>query len=268
MPEQLQKKYSIDINQKLYEKETEHGMLSVYQTTPHGTLLTLNDDVILAESDSVFYHEMMSHPALFSHPHPKKIAITGAYYGILEEVLKHASVSEIWCVTDNKIFDEIISRYFSQFKQSSQDARVKFHRVPPMNWLMQGEAKSFDIIIQGHHAEGFLQEQYQHYHQALHDDGILVQPCIASLLQFKTLKPVFLNMEQAGFHDWQTLNFPQPSYPGGFRTVVMAAKNPAVKRIREKDIYNRNFQTRYYNFDTHKSALALPEFAREALGVT
>lgn len=265
MPEQLQKKYSIDINQKLYEKETPQGKLAVYHSFPHGTLLTLNNDIILAESDSVFFHEMMSHPALFTHPQPQKVLITGIYHGILREVLKHPTVSEVWCVTENADFDAIIARFFSQFMQEKVDARVKIHHHHPLNYITTCEPETFDLIIQGDQSEDCLQEHYQHYHRAMRADGILVQPCLSSITQVKSLKLILKNMQQAGLEDCQTLHFPQPSYPAGSRTVMMATKCPSVKRIREKDIYNRNFSTHYYNFDTHKAALALPEFVREEL---
>jgi hypothetical protein len=44
---------------------------------------------------------------------------------------------------------------------------------------------------------------------------------------------------------------------------MMATKCPIFPRIREKDIYNKTFVTRYYNFDTHKAACVLPEFVKE-----
>ena len=45
----------------------------------------------------------------------------------------------------------------------------------------------------------------------------------------------------------------------------MATKRAAFKRVREKEIFNRPFTTRYYNYDVHKAALVLPEFMRSEL---
>jgi spermidine synthase len=264
MSELLQKKYSIDICQKLYEKNTLDGALAVYQTTRFGTIFTINEEIVISEHDGFFYHEMISHPALFTHPSPKKIAVIGHCYGILQEVLKHTTVSEVWCITENDAADEIISQYFSDLYATRNDHRVRYHFLSPAQWLDECGQASFDIIIQGLPAHGFLQEHYHKYFHALGEKGILVQSCQTALLHMDTLKPVFHNIQQAGFDDWQTLNFPQPSYPAGWRTVIMAIKHMPERRIREKDIYNRTFKTRYYNYDTHKAALALPEFMREA----
>lgn len=262
MPEQLQKNFSIDIQQKLYEKDTPQGCIGLYQTTALGMLLTLNGQVVLSEQDGFFYHEMLAHPALFTHAAPKRVAILGHHFGVLDEVLKHPSVQEVTCIAAHNHLDEAVARYFSPLLSTRQDARVTMHFVDTQDGLSLCQPDTFDVLIHTSHDHAMLQENFQRYQQVLHTDGILVQPCAASLLQLNTLKPIFQNMAQAGFHDRQTLNFPQPSYPMGWRTVLMATKQPRFQRIREKDIYNRAFTTRYYNFDTHKAALVLPEFAR------
>src|SRR5579871_4654222 len=109
MLEQFQKTPSDYHQKKLYEKESAHGNLSIYQTSPFGMMLILNGQIIISEQDGFFYHEMMAHPALFTHHHPQKIAIVGNYFGILEEVLKHPAVLEIICITDNNPLEEAVS---------------------------------------------------------------------------------------------------------------------------------------------------------------
>lgn len=265
MPEQLLKNFSIAIQQKLYEKETERGHLAVYQTTPFGMMMTLNGHTVISEQDGFFYHEMMTHPALFTHSQPERVAILGPSHGLVDEVLKHPSVNHVACISDNALVEEAISQYFSSQTKIKKDPRVHYHKTEARNWLLQTELGSFDVIIQNTHSDEYLQENYLNYHRLLRADGLFIQPCQSSLLHLKTLRPIFQNIEQAGFTDWQSLNFPQPSYASGWRTLMMATKCPTFPRVREKDVYNRHFSTRYYNFDTHKAALALPEFVREEL---
>lgn len=265
MPEQLLKNFSIDIQQKLYEKETVSGNVAVYQTTPFGMMITMNGHTILSEGDGFFYHEMMTHPVLFTHAHPQKIAIMGQGFGLVQEALKHPSVTHLTCIIDNTALDDAISQYFLKRDTQQTDPRVHYQEAHTHDWLANAEPESFDIIIQSQHSDDFSPEHYRHYHRVLRQNGMLIQPCQSSLLHLKTLKPIFQNIEQAGFQDWQSLNFPQPSYASGWRTIMMATKCPTFPRVREKDIYNRSFTTRYYNFDTHKAALALPEFIREEL---
>ncbi len=261
MPEPLQKNFSIDIQQKLYEKTTSDGQLTVYQTSPFGMMLTMNNHIIFSESDSFFYHEMMAHPALFTHPAPQTIALIGNGIGILEEILKHTKVEKVYCVIENHCLEEIMSTYFSSFLKTKEDPRVSYHVTQVAPWLAQHEEETFDIIIDDQQTEDFLIP----YYRVLHHDGILVKPCQSTLMQPHLLKIFFQHIKQVGFQNARILNFPQPSYPLGYRMIIMARKQFIFQRIREKDIFNKSFQTRYYNFDTHKAALALPEFMRDEL---
>lgn len=254
-----------EIQHKLYEHETLEGILAVYKTAQFGMVLTINNEIILSEQDGFFYHEMMAHPALFTHPQPKNVAIFGNHFGILQEVLKHPNVKQITCITTDNQLDDTIAKYFAPFNADRDNQRVTYHYSKPTLGLIQLGTASFDVIIQANFDKECLLDHYQHYHRVLKPDGILVQPCQSSLWQLQTLKVITQNLQQAGFNNWQTLNFPQPSYPSGWRTVMMATKHPIFKRVREKDVFNRSFPTRYYNFDTHKAALAIPEFIKEEL---
>jgi spermidine synthase len=273
MSDPFEKNFYIHIQQKIYEKETSQGILAVYLTSPFGMLLTLNGFVLISEHDGFFYQEMITHPVLFTHPKPQTVAIIGNGFGILQEVLKHHSVTQIRCLSENPELDEMVSQYFSHLlsgshahaREDKQSRRVKHHAGESLAWLKQCDPGQFDIIIQAQASDDFLEEHYRCYFRVLKPDGILVQPCHASLLQLKNLIPIFQNIKHAGFTELQTLNFPQPSYPSGWRTVIMATKSLTFKRVREKDVFNRTFRTRYYNFDTHNAALAVPEFMREEL---
>lgn len=46
----------------------------------------------------------------------------------------------------------------------------------------------------------------------------------------------------------------------------MARKGADLSGFRERGASAKGFPTRYYNADTHRAALAQPEFMREALG--
>lgn len=267
MPGNLLKNFTIEVEQKLYEKETPNGIIAVYQTAPFGKMLSLNGQILIAEADGFYYYEMMAHPVLFTHGRPHKVLIIGNCFGILQEVLKHASVQEVICITEHNQLDEAITRFFSHLYQSKQDERVKYVCADSATWLSQCHPDEFDIIIRNQQSDPGITEHYKTHFHALQSDGILVEPCQSSLLHLQKLKVIYQNIKGAGFNAWQTLNFPQPSYPSGLRTVMMATKRPAFKRVREKDIYNRPFTTRFYNFDIHKAALVLPEFVREELEI-
>lgn len=201
------------------------------------------------EHDSFLFHEMMAHPVLFTHPKPQKIAIIDNHEGILDEVLKHENITDVCCINNHP-------------QQNSQDKRVRYQALDSLQWLSH-EADAYDIIIQSETKDNFLEQDFGNYFRALKTDGLFIQSYPISLLQLNELKPVYDNLKHAGFTDWQLMLFPQPSYPTGCRVAIMAAKNMLIKPITEKNIFNRNFATRYYNFDMHRAALAVPEFAKQ-----
>lgn len=251
--------------EKLYAKDTAQGHLAVYQTEAFGLLLTLNEHILLAESDGFFSHEMLAHPALFLHDNASKVAIIGTGFGVLTEVLKHAHINEVHCAVLNADIDAAIATFFPDLYTAKNDARVHWHYSDSNQWLQNQTATTFDIIIEDQPEHLFLREHYEAYVHVLTASGILIQACQASLFHLKTIKPILQNVRLAGFKDCHTLNFPQASYSNGWRTAIIATKHPMFRHVSEKDVYNRTFPTRYYNFDTHKAAFALPEFIRQEL---
>jgi spermidine synthase len=184
----------------------------------------------------MIFREMMSHPALFTHPHPKTIAILGDEEGdILQEVQKHLHV------------------------------RVIHHKrlvAEQQEWITKSPPSSTDIVIQTLSTPSI---HFKKIYECLHTDGILLQSG-ASPFELGELKNLCDALQSVGFHDLQLLHFPQPENPYGWLTAVMALKQGSFNRIREKNIFNKPFKTHYYNFDIHKAATVLPEFMRETWG--
>lgn len=55
----------------LFRKESPYQRVSVLDTYAYGKMLTIDNMVMCTEKDEHHYHEMISHPALLTHPHPK-----------------------------------------------------------------------------------------------------------------------------------------------------------------------------------------------------
>ena len=84
---------SLEFSEKLHEEKTGWQKLEVYQTTGFGRLMLLDGCIMLTDRDNFIYHEMMTHPALCSHPDPKRVLIIGGGdCGCLREVLKHKDI--------------------------------------------------------------------------------------------------------------------------------------------------------------------------------
>lgn len=255
--------FSLQIKNKLHEENTPYQQIAIYSTEKIGRLMTINGVAVLTEKDSFISHEMLSHPALFAHAHPQKIAILGnGECGILKEVLKHSNIKEVWQIEKDQRITQLAEKYFPMLCEGNHDPRVHFHFGNGADWLAQHEAY-FDVLIVTPTTH-LTTELFQQYIKALRDDGILLQQS-TSPFQLETLKSTLQHIKAAGFHDIHCLTFTQPTLLSSWRSAFMAKKYGVFKRIREKDIFNKTFATRYYNLDVHKAALVLPEFMREEL---
>ncbi len=210
---------------------------------------------LLIEYDKFIHAEMMVHPALFTHPGAKKIAIFDSNNdSILNEVLKHPFITNVWQLSPKT--GETIH---------SEDPRFHLQSGDPIEWLGHIEPGSIDIIISNDRPTTMFSDTfYENSLRALTHNGIFIRQCESQFNPLR-LKASYQTMKKAGFSDLQILHFTLPGSPTGCGAAILALKNSSFKRIREKDIYNKSFSTRYYNFDVHKAALALPEFIREDL---
>jgi spermidine synthase len=212
----------------------------------------------LIDFDTFIYNEMMAHPVLFTHPKACKIALIHCQNnGLVQEILKHPQITHLSIINPPANLD-----------QTHSDPRITWLQSNYREWLDLAQPESYDIILLPDTSSlpAFTQTIYQQYRAILTKDGILV--CQSdSLFQLDRLKSTYEAMHQAGFEDLQVMHFPQPSALHGARAAILAIKKGTFKRVREKDIFNKPFGTRYYNFDVHNAALVMPEFMREELAI-
>ena len=67
----------------------------LFESKGFGKVLILDKDVQSTERDEYIYHETLVHPAMLTHPEPKRVLIVGGGEGAtLREVLKHPTVEK------------------------------------------------------------------------------------------------------------------------------------------------------------------------------
>ena len=108
------------VEKQLAHVETEFQTIDVYRTAHWGNLMVIDGFVMLTTRDNFLYHEMLTHPAMFSHPCPKTVAIIGGGdCGTLQQVLTHPEVeSAVQCEIDEQVtrlaeqhFPELCERF-------------------------------------------------------------------------------------------------------------------------------------------------------------
>jgi len=262
------------ITDKLAEVQSPFQKIEIFNSTDWGNLMVIDGALMLTARDNFLYHEMISHPTLFSHPDPRRVVIIGGGdCGTLHEVLKHPTVESVTqCDIDEQV-TRLAEKYFPQLCQSNTDARAELLFADGVAYMANCPANSVDVIIVDSTdpvgpAEGLFNAAfYQSCYQALKSNGLLVQQSESPLVQIDLIKAMRAEMGQAGFLAFQTLPFPQPCYPSGWWSVTIASKQ-AYSRFdfRQEDAAKKPFATQYYSALIHQSAQILPPFVAQALG--
>lgn len=259
------------IQRKLDEVQSPFQKIEIFQSTDWGNLMLIDGAMMLTARDNFFYHEMIAHPALFTHPDPRRVVIIGGGdCGTLREVLKHSSVQQATqCDIDEQV-TRMAEKYFPELCESNSDPRAQLLFDDGLAYVKQLPAGSVDVLIVDSTdpvgpAEGLFNARFfADCHKALGDDGILVQQSESPLALLDLIKQMRAEMRKAGFNALQTLPFPQPCYPTGWWSATMAKKSGDFA-FREQDARNRPFDTLYYTADIHRGAQHLPPFVAKAL---
>ena len=264
---------SFRIKRKLDEVRTPFQHIEIWETSDWGNLMVIDGCVMLTTRDNFLYHEMMSHPALFTHTSPKRVVIIGGGdCGTLREVLKHREVeSAIQCDIDEQV-TRMAEKYFPELCESSADPRAKLMFDDGIKLMAEMEPDSVDVVIVDSTdpvgpAEGLFGARfYETCHKALRHGGILVQQSESPIAHLPLIRDMRRFMRAAGFNAVRTLPFPQPCYPTGWWSCTLARKGiEQLDDFRDRGAAMKKFTTRYYNVDIHRGALAMPEFMREGL---
>jgi len=262
---------SLKVKRKLHDEKSSYQRIEVFETETFGKLLTLDGLVMLTDRDNFIYHEMLAHPALFTHPDPKRVLIVGGGdCGTLREVLKHPGVEQVHLVELDERVTRVAEEFFPDLCESNRDPRVEFHFEDGIRWVERAEPNSYDVIIvDGSDPEGpaavlFSEEFYTACHGALAENGLVAGQSESPLFHLDLIRNTHRVARRTGFSDVVSLNFPQCTYPSGWWSVTIATKSGACEP-RFDAAKERPFETRYYTPAVHQGALALPAFAERAL---
>lgn len=265
--------FSLKIKRKLHEEQSGFQHLEIYETETFGNLMVIDGCTMVSTRDNFLYHEMMSHPAMYAHPDPKRVwIIGGGDCGTLKEVLKHPSIEQAVQIDIDERVTRLSELYFPELCESNHDPRADLKFIDGIKWVKDAAPDSVDIIIVDSTdpvgpAEGlFSAAFYRNCFACLTENGMVVQQSESALFHLKLIGEMRNAMQSAGFAHLQTLFFPQCIYPSGWWSATIASKT-SLDGFREHDSANKPFDTIYYNVDIHKGALAQPEFVKRAFDI-
>jgi spermidine synthase len=267
---------SYRVGRVLYEAQTEHQHLVLFEQPFFGRMLMLDGATQIALRDEFIYHEMMAHVPLFAHGNASEVLIVGGGdCAIAEEVLKHKTVQHATLVEIDGAVVEFCKRYFPEFTGPVfADQRFESVIEDGMKYVATTKRR-FDVIIvdstdpQGPGKILFSQKFYRACKRCLNDGGILVTQNGAPIFQPRELMSSVRKFRRL-FADATCFIAAVPTYVGGHLAMGWATDDRALRRASVKTLaarYRRvgSFATKYWTPEVHAAAFALPRFIADAV---
>lgn len=264
--------FSLKVSEKLHEEQSPFQRIEVYETEWFGTLMVIDGCTMVSDRDNYLYHEMMTHPALYTHPNPETVwIIGGGDCGSLKEVLKHPEVKRAVQIDIDERVTRLAERYFPELCESNDDPRAELLFIDGIQFVKDAASESVDLIIVDSTdpvgpAEGLFNEGfYRECVRCLKPGGILAQQSESPLFHAQLILDMRKTMQKSGFVSNRTLFFPQCLYPSGWWSGTLAGKTAGcLNGFRHEDARNKPFATQYYNADIHQAAFVAPESLRRS----
>jgi len=257
---------SCKITQTLHTEQTEYQELAVLDTVQYGKMLVLDGMVMTTEVDEFVYHEMITHIALSTHPHPERVLVVGGGDGgAIREILKHSSVKEaVLAEIDGRVVT-LSQQYLPTIAGALTDPRVTLAIGDGVAHVREHKNKYDVILIDSTEPIGpavglFSKEFYQDVSAALTDEGIMVAQSESPFVNQDVIRMIHRNLKGV-FPLRRLYTASIPTYPSGLWTFTLASKKWDPLQVDPEKI--PQLETKYYSPQVHVGAFKLPRFVEE-----
>ncbi|MAM60483.1 MAG: spermidine synthase [Maritimibacter sp.] len=265
---------ALRVDKLLYDSETDHQRLRVFENTTFGRVLTLDDVVQVTEGDNFIYHEMMSHVPIIAHGAAKRVLIIGGGDGgMAREVLKHDTVDHVTMVEIDAGVVEFSNAYLPAISAGAfDDPRLDLVIADGAEFI-RTTAGGYDVVIVDSTdpigpGEGlFTNTFYGQAKRALSPDGILVTQNGVPFMQGDELTNT-MRAFRALFVDATCYLATIPTYAGGPMAFGWGTDGPG--RDTPVDVLRGRYEasgvdTDYYTPEVHAAAFALPGYVAKLI---
>jgi spermidine synthase len=257
----------------IYSGRSLYQQIDIVNTVIYGRMLFLDGVAQSSESDEFIYHEMLVHPALFSHPAPKTILLIGGAEGAgLREIFRHPGIERVVMVDVDGELIEICKHYLPQWHQGTyEDSRLELIIRDGREYVERTQ-ETFDAIIVdlSDPLEGspavflFTREFYQLLKKCLNPggcatiqgEGINPQGLTLHARMVCTLKSVFLKV------------LPYPYFLQSFHRpdahILVTLDEEWSEDVFVERVQKKNLPLRYFSAQIAKGMFYLPSYLYEA----
>lgn len=265
---------ALRVDKVLYDSDTEHQRLVVFENGRFGRVLTLDGVVQTTEGDNAIYHEMLTHTPILAHGAATDVLIIGGGDGgMAREVLRHASVERVTMVEIDAGVVEFSKTYLPTLSAGAfEDPRLDLVIADGAAFVRQTD-KRFDVVIVdstdpvGPGEVLFTDTFYGHAKRCMKPGGILVTQNGVPFMQGDELTNT-LRAFKALFTDWSCYMATIPTYASGPMAFGWGTDGDA--RGVDLDVLRARFEAAgldpyYYTPEVHLGAFALPGYVKKLL---
>lgn len=258
---------SLKTTKTLHVEQTEFQHLAIIETEAFGRMLVLDGMVQTSVVDEFVYHEMIAHPALYTHPNPKNVlVIGGGDGGTIREIIKHPSVEKATLV-------EIDGRVIELSKQYLPEIAVALTGEPKVEVKVEDGIKhinesknTYDVILVdstepvGPAVGLFSQDFYQGIYDALKEDGLMVAQTESPFFNGDLITSVNKRLRNI-FPYVKTYLASIPTYPSGLWSFTMGSKKYKIEDVDINNLYS--IETKYFTPELMLASTKLPKFVQD-----
>lgn len=258
----------------LYDSETAHQRLRVFENATFGRVLTLDGVVQTTEGDEFIYHEMMAHTPILAHGAARRVLIVGGGDGgMAREALRHQSVEHVTMVEIDAGVVEFSKEYLPSLSAGAFDDPRLNLVIADGAAFMRDSDETFDVIIVdstdpiGPGEVLFTDSFYGHAKRRLSRGGVIVTQNGVPFLQGEELTGT-MRAFKALFADWTCYLATIPTYAGGpmaFGWGTDGAARQVDLATLQARFETAGLQTRYYTPAAHLAAFALPGYVAKLM---
>jgi spermidine synthase len=267
---------TFQIDKVLYELQTEHQHLLLFEHPFFGKMLMLDGATQISKLDEFIYQEMMSHVPLFAHGSASEVLIIGGGdCGIAEEVLKHKTVKRLTQVEIDAKVIQFAKEHFPEFtKPVFADKRFESVIEDGMKYVARTDRRFDAIIVDSTDPQGpgkilFSPKFYKNCRRCMKKGAVLVTQNGVPIFQPSELTSSIVKFRRL-FADGSCYVAAIPTYVGGHMAMGFASDNAKLRQMPVSTIAERyrkagGFKTKYWSPEVHVAAFALPRFIAEAV---
>ncbi len=140
--------HSFAVRSFLFTGQTAFQGVAILDTQEYGKMLVIDGRTQSAEEDEYIYHEALVHPAMLTHPDPRRVLILGGGEGAtLREVLRYRSVERVVMVDIDQELVELCQKWLPEWHQGAfQDPRVELVFADGKDYVEHAPT-DFDVVI-------------------------------------------------------------------------------------------------------------------------